>query len=109
MNARFFISVLKPHQTNRDISRRHLAAAALFALTDWLSPPFGVESLPQGGIFFFGGGGTALLMARKKYCPLQQPKMFSELSLSSRALAVGAGWSAESQIKLMEDHYLGEI
>lgn len=26
----FFISVFKPHQTNGDISRNHLAAAALF-------------------------------------------------------------------------------
>lgn len=91
MNARFFISVLKPHQTNRDISRRHLAAAALFALTDWLSPPFGVESLPQGGIFFFGGGGDSFIDGEKEILPVTAAKNVLRTFIIKQSFG-GRGW-----------------
>lgn len=72
-SIQIFISVFKLPQTNRDFTS---AAAALFAFTDWLSPPFGAESLVHGGVFFCF---LRLINERKKNCLLLWPAMFSEV------------------------------
>lgn len=59
-SIQILISVVKLPQTNRDFTS---AAAALFVFPDWISPPFGAESLVQ----------------RKKNCLLLWPTMLSEV------------------------------
>lgn len=69
--VQIFISVFKLPQTNRDFTS---AAAALFVFTDWLSPPFGAESLVHAEGFFF-----RFIDEKKKNCLLLWPTMFSEV------------------------------
>lgn len=70
-SIQIFISGFKPPQTNRDFTS---AAAALFVFTDWLSPPFGAESVHGGFLGFF-----RLIDEGKKNCLLLWPTMFSEV------------------------------
>lgn len=60
-SIQIFISVFKLPQTNRDFTS---AAAALFVFTDWLSPPFGAESVHRGFFFFV----FLLMRERKTVC-----------------------------------------
>lgn len=60
-SIQIFISVFQLPQTNRDFTSA--AAAALFVFTDWLSPPFGAESMVHGGFFL-----DLLMRERKTVC-----------------------------------------